>query len=481
MNNRYNAFSILVMVGIRRFKAYSLTGMFFLFAFSSCEDFLAVSLPKSKVASDVVFSSDITAIAAVTAIYDEMREQNNFASGSNKSITALAGLSSGELAYLSDQIGDNAEFELNNLAATNSYIAGLWTSIYKVIYQANAAIEGVSNASALTQQTRDQLEGEALFIRAFSHFYLVNLFGDIPLVSTTDYRSNAHVARAPVDVVYGQITSDLLRAQELLSDKYITTERVRPNKATAKAFLARVYLYRGNWSAAEEQASFTIDNTALYSLLQDAGSVFLKNSMEAIWQLPPGAPDGFTGLTHEGYFFSPANVSGFNVLSEIVMNAFEPGDIRASTWTGSFSSTGGTIYYPAKYKQHLPGPIMEYSMVLRLGEQYLIRAEARAQQGNLQGAISDLDAIRSRASLPLIQDINPGISSSDLLLAIERERLVELFSEWGHRWLDLKRSGKVDDVMSLLKAGWSSADALYPLPQSEFNKNANLGNQNPGY
>jgi len=119
-----------------------------------------------------------------------------------------------------------------------------------------------------------------------------------------------------------------------------------------------------------------------------------------------------------------------------------------------------------------------------LGEQCLIRAEARAQQGNLNGAISDLDIIRKRAGLPLIANTNPGISQSVLLTAILHERQVELFTEWGHRWLDLKRTNNVDGVMNTVttqKGGtWNSDWQWYPITLSELQTAPNLV-QNEGY
>jgi hypothetical protein len=120
-------------------------------------------------------------------------------------------------------------------------------------------------------------------------------------------------------------------------------------------------------------------------------------------------------------------------------------------------------------------------MVFRLAEQYLIRAEARAQQDNLIEAISDLDVLRNRAGISLIKNTTPGISKTNLLLAIEKERQVELFAEWGHRWLDLKRTNRADIVLAPTKSKWSKDDTLYPIPTSEFNKNPRLGDQNPGY
>jgi len=129
----------------------------------------------------------------------------------------------------------------------------------------------------------------------------------------------------------------------------------------------------------------------------------------------------------------------------------------------------------------------EYFMVLRLGEQYLIRAEARVRLGNLNGAIDDLDKIRTRAGLTPVATSNPGISQSALIDKILHEKQVELFSEWGHRWLDLKRTGKIDEVMQVVNpfktngsVQWQPHQALYPLPYTELQRAPNLV-QNPGY
>jgi hypothetical protein len=162
--------------------------------------------------------------------------------------------------------------------------------------------------------------------------------------------------------------------------------------------------------------------------------------------------------------------------------AFEPDDARLLNWVGSYDTGSEIVYYPFKYKQlDQSTPLEEFSMVLRLAEQYLIRAEARAQLDNLAGAISDIDVIRGRAALPLIQDNNPTISKEDLLTAIIHERQVELFTEGGLRWFDLKRTALADNVLSSIKAGWNATDKLYPIPQNEFGNNPQLGNQNPGY
>jgi len=117
-------------------------------------------------------------------------------------------------------------------------------------------------------------------------------------------------------------------------------------------------------------------------------------------------------------------------------------------------------------------------MVLRLAEQYLIRAEARLQQGNdLTGAAGDLNAIRHRAGLA---DMSTG-SASDLMTALTHEKQIEFFAEWGHRWLDLKRWGTATSVLSADKGITVTTSALlFPIPVADIIADANL-RQNPGY
>jgi hypothetical protein len=187
-------------------------------------------------------------------------------------------------------------------------------------------------------------------------------------------------------------------------------------------------------------------------------------------------------------------------LSKQILSSFESGDQRAvlGNWVNrtiynKTSTIKDTVYYPFKYKLNTGDPTItsssgtanmkEYFMVLRLGELYLIRAEARAHLGNIGGAQSDLNAIRNRAGLP-------NTTASDqpsLLMAILDERRHELFSEWGHRWFDLKRTGNIDAVMSFITpqksngaTTWQSYKQLYPIPIEALNSSPNL-TQNAGY
>jgi hypothetical protein len=149
-----------------------------------------------------------------------------------------------------------------------------------------------------------------------------------------------------------------------------------------------------------------------------------------------------------------------------------------TSWTGNTDIGGEVYYYPYKYKISAGSPASEFHIVLRLAEQYLIRAEARIQQGKIAGAIADLNMIRIRAHLsPLTTPMTPALATAALL----REKRIELFAEFGHRWLDLKRTNKVDQVIGTLKPStWQPTAALWPVPQVQRSANPFL-TQNKGY
>jgi hypothetical protein len=444
-----------------------------LFFGTACKKIIQVDLPVNRMVSDKVFENDGTAAATVINLYSRL--VSNGGLGSN-SVTYLAALSADEITV--EKGVEDLQFYRNQLQATNSKISLLWAGGYDGIGFANTIIEGLRKSQTLTEDLKKQLLGEALFIRAFQHFYQVNLFGDIPYVTTTDYEVSGLIKRMPIVDVYDKIVADLVEAKTLLPGNYLHAkqERVRVNKWVATAFLARIYLYEKDWVHAEEQASSIIKETALYSLVNNLDSVFLKNSTEAIWQLIPAQSHKYTD---EGVLFNQPGVPKENVpvMYAGLYDAFENGDKRKQQWVGEKTVGSQTWKFPFKYKKTSPDTIgNEYSMVLRLAEQYLVRAEARAQQNKLTGAASDLNVVRNRAGL----DPTGATDQTALLGAIERERRVELFTEWGDRWLNLKRTDHAANVLSGIKPGWGNTDALYPIPYTELTLNPNM-EPNPGY
>jgi starch-binding outer membrane protein, SusD/RagB family len=201
-------------------------------------------------------------------------------------------------------------------------------------------------------------------------------------------------------------------------------------------------------------------------------NVFKKTSQETILQIA-----NTTGVTAMGAEFIPAASTPNFVLYDTLVGTFETDDKRKTEWTKSIEYGGKTYYYPYKYKQRSGMTGDEYPVVLRLAELYLIRAEARAHQNKLTDALDDLNRVRERAGL---LPLEATISKEDLLKALEHERWVELFTEWGDRWFNLKRSGLADAVLSKIKPQWQPFQKLYPIPELELTANPNL-TQNAGY
>ena len=447
-----------------------------------CKKFVDIDPPHDTITSEIGFIDDKSATSNVLGIYSKMSSSSSSFSFTSGSITTLAGLSADELNLFGAD-SKSLQFKENNLTPDNSLVfTTMWQQAYSLIYQANACIEGLESSTGVSKETKRQLLGECKTIRAFLHFYLVNLFGDIPLVTTSDWRITSTMLRTAYSEVYDQILDDLMEAKDLLLDSYPSPDRVRINKYVAYALLAKVNLYLKRWQDAESYATMVINNNTTYNL-ESLNNVFLNASSEAIWQILPLNVRPTYNATLEGLTFIPRSnsVSPTFYATPELLNAFEIGDQRKISWLKLRTYQSQTYYYPYKYKvRGLVGntSITEAYMVFRLGEQYLIRAEARANQNNLSGAINDLNAIRNRAKLtPLLLTLNLG----QVLSSVEQERFVELFAEWGNRWLDLKRTERIDAVMSSLKGvNWQNTDKFYPIPSSEIQVNFHLL-QNPGY
>jgi hypothetical protein len=442
---------------------------------TSCSDFIEVDTPRTEIVKATVFSSDASAASAVRGIYSLMMASPNFISGGLEEYTGIA---SDELISYATR-NERLQFYQNSISPNNADVFQFfWQEPYKFINNANGILEGLENSNGMTVSGRNQTEGEAKFIRAFCHFYLAALFGDVPYLTSTDYQVNAKAERVPFKDVLTKIESDLIDARELLTNDFTFSngERIQPNKVAATALLARVYLYLNEWEKAELMATEVINNTT-YVLQSDLNMVFLANSDEAIWQLQPVIPG--TNAPQGQLFIltnAPSGISRRVSMTPELVAAFEDNDQRKVKWTGTFTNTTGSWNYIYKYKIRLNTEVTEYAMVLRLAEQYLIRAEARAQRENIEGSQSDLNIIRNRAELPN----TTATDKTTLLKAIEHERRIELCGETGHRWLDLKRTGRIDQVMLAVKPQWQTTDALFPIPQSERLLNPNLS-QNQGY
>lgn len=454
--NTYNIFSAL------------LVGAAVLFTMSSCRKLIDNNPSGAQLLDKEVFKDSNTVKAAVAGMYATLSNGNL----NSTVVSTLPGFSADELTFVGNTYD---EFINNAIRPDNPYIPTLWTSPYSLIYYANGIIEGTPSGINLTEKFKTETVAEARFMRAFCYCYLMSFFGDVPLVLNTNVDENKLSPRTAVATVYNQVVEDLRYAQSNLPADYSVSggARVRANKWAATALLARVYLYTGKWADAESQSTSIINNKDLFELPTDLNRVFVSNSKEAIFQFY-NSLNGYTAYA-EDVLPNPVQQVPKYVLTEQLKAAFEPNDARKSSWTATINYLGTTYTYPAKYKSLAAGDA-EYFTLFRLAEQYLIRAEARARLQNISGAREDLFAIRNRANL----GETPANDPDALLLAVEQERRVELNCEMGHRWFDLKRTGRVNAVIGAIKAGWKPEAALYPIPAEQRIRNGNL-TPNPGY
>ena len=441
---------------------------------AGCDDFVEVDQPNSQLTGGTVFQEKATATAALMDVYAQFRDFGLF-TGKPTGIASLLGTYTDELLSFQTGASGTEPFFNNAIVAENTTIQEAWARCYNQIYALNAIIEGVSASTGIAPQDKDQLLGEALFLRSYIHMNLAALFNGCPYITSTDYRGNSNPDRLTSAQVYERCIDDITEAIGFLPAEYIVPERVRPNKYAAMALLARLYLYQQQWEAAADMATGVIDS-GIYTWETDLNKVFLKESTVTLWQVASGG--GYVN-TQEGATFifnagPPTTVS----LREDFYNAFEQGDQRRAHWIRAITDGTNTWYHAYKYKQDISSvTLAEHSVMLRLAELYLIRAEARAHTGDIGGAQQDINLIRNTAELGDTQ----AADQAGLLTAVMAERRFELFTENASRFFDLQRTGMLDQALQTLKPGWNTTDAYWPIPQNELSLNPNLGPQNTGY
>ena len=441
---------------------------------TSCKKFVDIDAPKGRQDLATTFNSEGAATAAILDIYFRYEADMLY-------INAAAGAAS-------DEMGTEDFFItafLNNDVPVEGFVNDtyLWATPFYQIRRCNLAIKGINQSATLSGSVKNQLLGEVLFLRGLQFFNLVNLYGGVPLTISDTESENTMLPRASAEEVWNQIFLDLQKAKSLLNPEYPSAQRARANKYAASALLARAYLYHKDWGKAEAEASEVI-TSGIYGLTAP-GLTFKNTSNETILQLY--TQTGTSSLA-PGYIPFTPDSSPMVYLSSGFEQAFEKNgvldDARKTNWT-DVNDLG--MRYITKYPTAF-GSSDEYTIVLRLAEIYLIRAEARAWQNKLNGqnsSESDLNVIRDRAGL--LPKLN--LDRTGLLKAIEQERKVELFGEYMHRWFDLKRTpgfadpakSRADEVLAPLKGEfWQSEDVYFPIPGSQIILNRNLI-QNKGY
>ncbi|WP_231559633.1 RagB/SusD family nutrient uptake outer membrane protein [Flavobacterium rivuli] len=295
----------------------------------SCDDFVDVSQPTSQLTGQTVFENKTTATAALKDIYSQMRDYGMI-SGQSTGLSVLLGAYTDELVSYETGISGSEPFYNNALIPSIGAIQEMWTRAYNQIYAANAVIEGVTNSQGIEQADKDQLIGEALFIRAFLHSYLAGIFGACPYITVTDYQQNILASRQATAEIYSLCITDLEVAVQKLPGGYISGERARPNKFAAQALLARLYLHSARWEEAANAASAVINTDDIYTWETDLDKLFLKESTTTIWQLSSGG--GYANTQEGATFIFNAGPPTRLALRPELYNAFEPDDQRREHW-----------------------------------------------------------------------------------------------------------------------------------------------------
>src|SRR5690554_6629151 len=183
--------------------------------FLGCEDFLEVEEPFGQLDSHLVFEDETTATAAVTTLYGKLRDEV-LLTGRPEGLGSLMGIYTDELDFYGFGGDPMDTFYQHHIFSDDLIVESLWNQSYSLIYMGNAILEGLQSSKTLSAENKAQLRGEVLFIRGLTYFYLVNLFGDIPYPTTTDYQKNRVLSRLPISEVYENLIVDLNEAKALL-------------------------------------------------------------------------------------------------------------------------------------------------------------------------------------------------------------------------------------------------------------------------
>lgn len=365
------------------------------------------------------------------------------------------------------------------ITAANGSAAALWGSIYHTIYIANFILEKLPSVTGVKTADRDRVLGAAHFLRGYAYFIALYTYGGVPEVTTTSIETNRHIARATTDQILSLVADDYNQASSLLPSVPVNTAYA--GKTTVQAALAKLNLYLQKWPEAETNATNVIQSK-LYSLDTAFSTIVNKDfPNESIFEVgytifdDPGT-DNNIGLNN--LFVGRREIIPSNE-AVVALESTESGD-RSITIKFSPEQLKGSDNGWSVAKYGTPDADNNNVMVFRLAEMYLIRAEARAQQGNVTGtgsAQEDINVLRKRAHAPLVTTA----TKDQMLLLVEKERVYELAYE-GHRWYDLVRTGRVNTVMPAFSSNWKDTYDLWPIPQHEFLYNSALaGEQNPGY
>lgn len=468
----------------------------------SCQDML-IEKPKS-LAVETFYNSPAEVESALAAIYAPLRDPNCMGSLYPAQLEAYDDYSYGRGSYAA--MSNFQGLDGTNLTRPQS----MWNLFYLSIRNANIVIKNAPNGTKLTAADKAKYVAEAKFLRAFTYFTLVRNWSGVP-IRTEENMTEMNIKRNTADEVYQLILSDLKFAEENLPDNAQLIGK--PSKWAAKTLLADVYFYQGKNTEARDKAKEVILSNK-YSLVpvtvaDDFSKIFgpeVITTTEEIFYLKysrQGTNQGFTFVMFPHHPGSKLMGAGgyyaeySDKESNPVIKNWDKNDLRYTYgWYAWNIGLGANSILNKKYSDPLAinangagndFPLYRYADVLLL----YAEADCRASGSPSTDAMEKLNMIHRRAygKNPLSPDASVDFKLSDynkdtFVDLVLKERGYETQFE-AKRWLDLKRTGKVKEIIKAA-TGKDVADKhlLWPIPVSELNYNSAIDpvkDQNPGY
>ncbi|MEP6796436.1 MAG: RagB/SusD family nutrient uptake outer membrane protein [Saprospiraceae bacterium] len=462
---------------------------------SSCTDLLNKE-PLGRLDADNYFKTANDAIQAVNATYQPL-----LINGTNNNYYWVFGTIASDDAVVG---GDGSrpgiiDIDIFKQTPATQEVNDYWKLNYAGIVQANTVITKTPLIDA-DETLKNRVIGEALFLRAYYHFTLAQVFGDVPLILNIQAPEDVNVTRTSQTTVFEQVATDAGDAASKLPVSYGASDIGRATKGAALALKAKAQLYLKQWDNVVATIA-EIKALGIYSLQADYRNNFLKNTQnnsESVFEIQHANLELGVGNNLNQQWLSKKIPDGYG-FAEVTLdfvNTFEPGDPRllftvarknedyfGVPYKASFSSTGASprkfLQPAAEVTQKADGDI-NYTFI-RYDEVLLWEAEAQAELGRTSEALAPLEEVRARARAQAADPATtlPVITTTDktaLIDIIRHERRVELGFEF-HRFFDLVRWGIAKDVLTGFVEG---KNEVFPIPQTELDLNPNL-TQNPGY
>lgn len=490
-----------------KIKIIAIYGIIFL-GITSCSDSFLNVPPESFVSSSDFYQTEENFSQALNGVYESLRDIYNtgYVMGEMRSDNTHYTYKENDRGNQNVEKEDIDGFVNDPL---NLYSKQKYVACYEGISRANIILDRIENAD-FSDDAKNNIIGETLFLRAFYYFELVQYFGGVPLyLHEVSTQNETALPRSTADEVYAQVFEDAKEA--LLKLPETQTDKGRVTKGSANTLLGYIYMTLNNFSEAESSLQAVV-NSHKYDLVPNYADIFdptNKNNEEAIFevQYQQGNQEQESNWIYQfippltntfvitGVVGNNGIIGGWNTPTEDLIDSYEEGDLRkeASIANGYTDENGNfvAVHFVKKYlhaHQNYNNTDDNW-LVYRYADVLLLLAECLNEEGRPAEALPYLNQVRNRAGLANISITD----QSGLRDIITHERRVELAFE-NHRWLDLVRTDKAIEVMNafgiMMKEKYfylldrtyqlNHDKLIFPIPQTEITLNDQL-EQTPGY